>query len=81
MKTWGSGCIALPFLTSALDGGELSASRPGRFTFGERASGTNWIGGWVGLRAGPDAVSREKFLAPAENRTPAVQSVAHRYTD
>jgi hypothetical protein len=28
---WGSGGIAPPFLTSAVDGGEWSASRPGRF--------------------------------------------------
>jgi len=34
--------------TSALDGGEWSASRPGRFTPRERAPGTRWIGGWVG---------------------------------
>jgi hypothetical protein len=34
-------------LTSALDGGEWSASRPGRFNRRERASGTLWIGGWV----------------------------------
>jgi hypothetical protein len=39
------------FLTSALVGGEWSASRPGRFTPGERASGTHWIGGWVDPRA------------------------------
>jgi hypothetical protein len=32
-------------LTSALDGGELSTSRPGRFTPRERAPGTHWIGG------------------------------------
>jgi hypothetical protein len=38
-------------LTSALDGGEWSASRPGRFTPRERAPGTHWIGGWVGPRA------------------------------
>jgi hypothetical protein len=44
MKTWGSGGIALPFLTSALDGGEWSASRPGRFISGEIAPGTHWIG-------------------------------------
>jgi hypothetical protein len=31
-------------LTSALDGGEWSASRPGRFTPRERAPGTHWIG-------------------------------------
>jgi hypothetical protein len=29
---WGSGCIAPPFLTSALDGGEWLASRLGSFT-------------------------------------------------
>jgi hypothetical protein len=34
-------------LTSAVDGGEWSASRPGRFTPRERAPGTHWIGGWV----------------------------------
>jgi hypothetical protein len=38
-------------LTSALDGGEWSASRTGRFTPRERAPGTHWIGGWVGPRA------------------------------
>jgi hypothetical protein len=32
-------------LTSALDGVEWSASRPGRFTPRERATGTHWIGG------------------------------------
>jgi hypothetical protein len=43
-------------LTSALDGGEWSASRLGRFTPKERAPGTRWIGGWVGPRAILDAV-------------------------
>jgi hypothetical protein len=33
-------------MTSALDGGEWSASRPDRFTPRKRASGTHWIGGW-----------------------------------
>jgi hypothetical protein len=32
MNTWGSGGIATPFLTSALDVDEWSASRPSRFT-------------------------------------------------
>jgi hypothetical protein len=40
------------FLTSALVEGEWSNSRPGRFTSGEGAPVTHWIGGWVGLRAG-----------------------------
>jgi len=35
------------FLTSALDGGEWSASRPGHFTLREKAPGTHWIGGWL----------------------------------
>jgi hypothetical protein len=33
-------------LTSALDGGEWSASRLGRFTPRERVPGTHWKGGW-----------------------------------
>jgi hypothetical protein len=37
MKTWQSGCIAAPFLISALVGGEWSATRPVRFTSGEGA--------------------------------------------
>jgi hypothetical protein len=48
-------------LTSALDGGEWSASRPGRFTSRERAPGTHWIGGWVGPRAVRDAVVKRKI--------------------
>jgi hypothetical protein len=35
-------------LTSALVGGEWSASHPCPFTLGVRAHGTHWIGGWVG---------------------------------
>jgi hypothetical protein len=47
-------------LTSALDGGEWSASRPGRFTLRERAPVIHWIGGWVG----PRAVVRRKIPSP-----------------
>jgi len=36
------------FLTSALDGAERSASRPGRFTAGERVPDTHWPGGCMG---------------------------------
>jgi len=39
-------------LTSALYGGEWSASRPGRFNPRGGAPGTHFIGGWVGPRAG-----------------------------
>jgi hypothetical protein len=61
---WGSGGIAPPFLTSALDGGEWSASRPYRIIPRERAPGTHWVGGWVGPRAGLDAVEEKHFALP-----------------
>jgi hypothetical protein len=45
------------FLTSALVGGEWSASRSGRFALGERSPCTRWIG-WVGPRAGLDDMEK-----------------------
>jgi hypothetical protein len=56
------------FLILVLVEGEWSASCSGRFTFGERAHGTHWIAGWVGLRSGLDDV--EKILDPNRTRTP-----------
>jgi hypothetical protein len=70
--------------TSALDGGEWSASRPGRFTPRERAPVTHWIGVWVGPRAVLDAVVKRKIPSlrrESNPRTPIVQPVAQRYTD
>jgi hypothetical protein len=55
------------------------ASRLDRFTPGETASGTLWMGGWVGLKVGLDDV--KKMLAPTGNHTTAVQPVARLYTD
>jgi hypothetical protein len=52
------------FLTSALAGGEWSASRPDLFNPRERAPGTHWIGGWVDPRAGLDDVKKRKFFTP-----------------
>jgi hypothetical protein len=53
------------FLTSTLDGGEWSGSRPGHFTPREIAAGTHWIGGWVGIRASLDGRSgKEKNSQP-----------------
>jgi hypothetical protein len=46
------------YLTSALVGGEWSASRPGRFTPGETAPVTHCIGGWVDPRAGLDDMEK-----------------------
>jgi hypothetical protein len=50
------------FLTSELVGGESSASRPGRFTLGERTSCIICTGGSVGLRTGLDDAEKRKFL-------------------
>jgi hypothetical protein len=58
------------FLTSALAGGEWSASRPCRFTPGERAPRINWIGDWADPGTGPDDV--DKILDPAGTRTPTL---------
>jgi hypothetical protein len=63
MKTYGgSGGIVPPFLTSALDGSERSASRTGRFTSGERALATHWIRDWVGPGTRLDNVEKRQFL-------------------
>jgi hypothetical protein len=71
------------FLTSALDGDERSASRPGRFTPQGKAPGTHWIGGWVGPRAVLDTVVKKNPSPRRESnpRTPIVQLVSQRYTD
>jgi len=62
----------------ALDGGEWSASRPSRFTSRERVASTHWIGGWVGPRAGLDAVSKK--IIPRRESNP-YHPVASRYTE
>jgi hypothetical protein len=49
------------FLTSALAGGEWSASRPGPLY-----PGTHWIRGWVDPRAGMNDVQKRKFLTLPE---------------
>jgi hypothetical protein len=46
-----NGDVAPEFLTSALNGGDLSALQPSRFS-----RVTHWIGGWVGPRAELHAV-------------------------
>jgi hypothetical protein len=73
MKAYGEMAVYSDiFLLSAQVGGEWSASRPCRFTPGERAPGTHGIGGWVGPRAGLDNV--EKILNPKGTRTPTPRS-------
>jgi hypothetical protein len=69
MKMYGGAEIQLhAFLTSALDGSEWSASRIGRFTPGKEAPGTQWLGGWVGPRAGLDAVTKRRNPYPRRPR-------------
>jgi hypothetical protein len=71
-------------LTSALDGGVWSASRPGRFTSREKAPDIHWIGGWVGPRAVLDAVVKRKIPSLRRESNPStliVQPVVQRYTD
>jgi hypothetical protein len=57
---WGNGNTAPPFLTSALDGGEWSASHPCRFTPEERTPSTHWIAGLVGSRTSLDDMEKRK---------------------
>jgi hypothetical protein len=64
-------------LTSALDGGEWSASCPCRFTPRDRAPGSYWVGSWMGT------VVKRKIPNPRREsnpRTPIVQPVAQHYT-
>jgi hypothetical protein len=69
------------FLTSALDGGQWSASRPAALAPRREAPVP------IGMEAGwaPDPVwtlwSREESLIPAGNQTPPVQPLARRHTD
>jgi hypothetical protein len=55
--------------SSALDGGELSASRSAALPPKERAPRTHLIRGWVGPRAGLDAVVKRKIPNLAGTRS------------
>jgi len=57
-------------LTSALDGGEWSASPPGRFTPRERDPGTPWIGGWVETGTVLDAAVKRRIPSPRRASNP-----------
>jgi hypothetical protein len=63
MKTYGTVDVQiLVFSTSALVGGEWSASCPGRYTSRKRPPGTHWIRGCVGPETALDDVERRKIL-------------------
>jgi hypothetical protein len=70
-------------LTSALDGGEWSASRPDRAYPPERTPGPHLIWGWVGLRAVLDTEGRINILCvcwESNPDSPVIQSVVRHYT-
>jgi hypothetical protein len=58
------GGVAPSFLTLESDGSELSASRLYCFTLDYGALSIHWIGGWVGPRAGLDAVEKRRIPYP-----------------
>jgi hypothetical protein len=80
----GSGGTAPPFLNVALDGGEWSGTRPGRFTFGKRALDDHCKGGWVDARTGLDAVEKIKLSfhcresnSDSPDRSPSVYRLSY----
>jgi hypothetical protein len=67
MKMYGGMEVYIhPFLTSALFAGACSASFPA-----QRAFGSQWIGGWMDLRAGLNSVKKRKiscsYIEPNSN--------------
>jgi hypothetical protein len=56
----GYGGVDPPFVTSALDGDEWSASSPSSFIPWETAPDTHWLRGSVGFRARLDTVEMRK---------------------
>jgi hypothetical protein len=66
MKAYGGMDVWIHVLvTSALVAGEWSASRPCRFTPGERVPGTHWIEGLEGPRVGLDDLTLPGLDRPA----------------
>jgi hypothetical protein len=63
MKVYGGLDVQIHILLAlTLAGGEWSASCPYSYTPGERAYGTQWIGGWVDPRVNLDDVEKRKCL-------------------
>jgi hypothetical protein len=81
MKTWQSEGSAPPFLTSELQGGEWSGSRPGCFNLEETAPVIHSIGGWLGPGASLDTAAKTKKLLPCRESNPGRQDVARPYAE
>jgi hypothetical protein len=67
---WGSGGIAPPVSTSALDECESLASLRDCFNPRKRDLGANWEEGWLDLRASLDAVEYRKLPRPSRESNP-----------
>jgi hypothetical protein len=74
MKTYGVEEKLHAFLTSALDGGEWSSSRPGRCKPGATHPGTHWIEDWVGPGAGLGAAAKKIPSLPLPEIEPGSSS-------
>jgi hypothetical protein len=82
MKAYGGMDVYIHiFLNSALVRGNWSASRPGRFTPGERVPRTHWRGGRVGHRAGLDDVEKREILSLSGLELRPLGLPASSYTD
>jgi hypothetical protein len=58
--------MAPPFLASTLDEGERSDPSLCSFIPVETSDGTHCIGGWVGPKAGLEAVEKRKISRPCQ---------------
>jgi hypothetical protein len=68
---WGERYSSYTFLTSGLNVGEWSASRPGSALLPGKDPSTHWIGGWVGLGAGLTHEARGKILCLCRGSNPS----------
>jgi hypothetical protein len=73
---WGSGDIAQWILDLGTRWKWMVGITPRPLFFQEKSPGIHWIGGWVGSRAGLDAVVKRKIPIPS----PIIQPVAQLYT-
>jgi hypothetical protein len=78
MRKWRCSCT---FLTSALDWGEWSFSRPGRFIQGERTRSSHWSECSVCPRAGLDTEEKRRLLPLSGIEPYPFQLVARYCTD
>jgi len=67
------------FLISALDGGEWSTSRSGRFNPEKKVPGSHWTPGWLGQKAGLGAVAKRRNSCLAGNRKSVIYCAMYTY--